>query len=317
MRYGESGMTRSVSAGPTATRPTRSRKSLCSPAGFAFDARTRSCPSCSVGSTVGPDERRGLGAPQPAAEQQRDDRAVDARPLGDRRRGLEPAAALAASAGGEHQVARLIVGEGARLARRRRGLVGMLARDAAQRVGDERSLRRVRAAGRAAGGGDRRHRAPDRGQLRPLGAPGEVGGDLRRRGLEGRECPRCAPGAEQRPLRGAGGRAAGLSARALEGFSREVQRAPARRSYALRTVPGQRASGAVWFCRVTPLLTDPPRRPIEFTRKLRVQAPSRSYRLIRGVAVDDPKTPENACHVDVRLDGPGLGGACHASRGPH
>ena len=83
----------------------------------------------------------------------------------------------------------LVVGQRAGLARRRRGLPGVLAGDAAQRVGDERRLRRVGPAGGAAGGGDRRGSAPDRGQLRPLGPLGEVGGDLRRRGGEGRGPP--------------------------------------------------------------------------------------------------------------------------------
>ena len=153
---------------------------------------------------VGPDERRGLGAPQPPAEQQRHHHGVDERPPGGRRLGLEPAAAAATIAGGEHQLARVVVGEGARLARRRPRLPGVLAGDAAERVGDDRRLRRIRTAGRAAGGGDRGRRAPDRGQLRPLGAPGEVGGDLRRPGLEGRGRPRRAPALEPAPLRGVG-----------------------------------------------------------------------------------------------------------------
>ena len=116
----------------------------------------------------------------------------------------EPAAAGAALAGGEHQLARLVVGEAAGLARRRLRLPGVLPRDAAERVGDDRRLRRVRPAGGAAGGGDRRGRAPDRGQLRLFGAFGEVGGDGRRRGLEGDGRPPGAPALEQRPLRGVG-----------------------------------------------------------------------------------------------------------------
>ena len=58
--------------------------------------------------------------------------------LAARRLGLEPAPAPAAFVGGEHQLAGL--------ARRRPGLAGVLARDAAQRVGDGRRLRRVRPA---------------------------------------------------------------------------------------------------------------------------------------------------------------------------
>ena len=74
------------------------------------------------------------------------------------------------------------------------------------------------------------------------------------------------------------------------------------RSHPLRTVPGQRALGAVRFCRAAPTLADPPRWPIEFARKLGVQASSRPYRLGRGVAVNDPETPEHAHQVNVRLD---------------
>ena len=50
------------------------------------------------------------------------------------------------------------------------------------------------------------------------------------------------------------------------------------------------------------MLADPPRWPIEFARKLGVQASSRPYRLVRGVAVNDPETPEHAHQVNVRLD---------------
>ena len=49
-------------------------------------------------------------------------------------------------------------------------------------------------------------------------------------------------------------------------------------------------------------MADPPRRPVEFARILGVQASSRTYRLVRGVAVDDPKTPEHAHQMDARVD---------------
>jgi len=74
------------------------------------------------------------------------------------------------------------------------------------------------------------------------------------------------------------------------------------RSHSLRTVPGQRAAGAGRVLRVAPMLADPPRRPIEFARKLWVHASSRPYRLFRGVAIGYSKTPEHAHQVDVRLD---------------
>lgn len=45
---------------------------------------------------------------------------------------------------------------------------------------------------------------PDRGQLRLLRALGEVGGDLRRRDVEGVGRPRRAPALEPAPLRGVG-----------------------------------------------------------------------------------------------------------------
>jgi len=74
------------------------------------------------------------------------------------------------------------------------------------------------------------------------------------------------------------------------------------RSHPLRPVPGQRAAGAGRALRVAPKLADPPRRPIEFARKLWVHASSRPYRFFRGVAIGDSKTPEHAHQVDVRLD---------------
>ena len=68
-------------------------------------------------------------------------RRLYARPAGGRLLGLEPAAA--AVAGGEHQLAGLVVGQRAGLARRRAGLPGVLAGDGAKRIADERRLRRV------------------------------------------------------------------------------------------------------------------------------------------------------------------------------
>ena len=102
----------------------------------------------------------------PAAYQ----RGVDARSAGRPSLGLEPAAAPAAIAAA---------------ARRRapgywacwRAMPRSVSATIVVFVGS-------RTAGRAAGGGDSGRRAPDCGQLRPLGAPGEVGGDLRQRGLE-------------------------------------------------------------------------------------------------------------------------------------
>ena len=66
-------------------------------------------------------------------------RRLYARPAGGRLLGLEPASAAAAVAGGEHQLAGLVVGQRAGLARRRAGLAG----DGAKRIADERRLRRV------------------------------------------------------------------------------------------------------------------------------------------------------------------------------
>ena len=70
-------------------------------------------------------------------------RRLYARPAGGRLLGLEPASAAAAVAGGEHQLAGLVVGQRAGLARRRAGLPGVLAGDGAKRTADERRLRRV------------------------------------------------------------------------------------------------------------------------------------------------------------------------------
>ena len=140
-RYGLSGTTRSVSSGPTAARssssarangPTSSRKSSCSGRRVRFrgpDADAELVDALGR-LDVAPDERRGLGAPEAPAEQQPDDRAVDDRPPGGRRFGLEPATAPSTIAGGEHQLTRLVVGERARLARRRARLRGVLAGDA-------------------------------------------------------------------------------------------------------------------------------------------------------------------------------------------
>ena len=85
-----------------------------------------------------------------------DDGAVDERAPGGRRLGLASAAPPAAFLDGEHQLARLVIGPGAPTAAPP-GLVGMLAGEAAQRVRDERCLRRVRPAGRPRG---RRRQSP-------------------------------------------------------------------------------------------------------------------------------------------------------------
>ena len=159
-------------------------------------------------------------------------------------------------AGGEHQLAGLVVGQRAGLARRRRGLPGVLAGDAAQRVGDERHLRRVGPAGGAAGGGDRRGSAPDRGQLRPLGPLGEVGGDLRRRGGEGRGPPaprtsaRTAATARHRPAASpASGRRRrprrlGRGRRRRGGRARRPGTAPGRATRLVNRIGGYRTPGA-------------------------------------------------------------------------
>ena len=73
------------------------------------------------------------------------------------------------------------------------------------------------------------------------------------------------------------------------------------RSHPLRAAPSQRASGAGRLRPVATVLADPRRRPVEFARKLGIQATSRPYRLVCGVAVDEPKTPEHTHQVDVRL----------------
>ena len=73
-------------------------------------------------------------------------------------------------------------------------------------------------------------------------------------------------------------------------------------SQPLGTVPGKRTSAAVPTRLVAPMLADPPRRLIELARKLGVQEPGRTHCIVRGVAIDKPKTPEHAHHVDVRLD---------------
>ena len=144
---------------------------------------------------------RRLGAPQPPAEQQRDDRGVDVRSAGGRRRGLEPTAA--ALARGEHQLAGLVVGQRAGLARRRPGLPGVLAGDAAQRVGDDRRLRRVRPAGGAAGRPPRRRRAGPRLRPRRRGrGHRRRGGRARRPGRAGAIVARIPPDHKVGSVRG-------------------------------------------------------------------------------------------------------------------
>ena len=93
---------------------------------------------------IGPAQRRGLRrAARPSVEQQPDDGIVDERRPGGRSlRTRARAAAPAPIAGGGHQVARLVVGEVARLAGLAAPLLPrVLAGDATERVGDERRLR--------------------------------------------------------------------------------------------------------------------------------------------------------------------------------
>ena len=113
---------------------------------------------------VAPDQGGDLGAAQAGAERQRHDRGVaPAAGCGSRGRLPPPAAALGPP-GRPHQVERGRVVQGGGLAGRRRGDGGVLARDAAQRVGDQRRLRRVRPPGRARGGRGRRRRGLHRRQ---------------------------------------------------------------------------------------------------------------------------------------------------------
>ena len=66
--------------------------------------------------------------------------------------------------------------------------------------------------------------------------------------------------------------------------------------------PRSTGIGRTPVCLAAPTVADPPRWPIQFSRKLGIQASSRLYRLVLGFVVDNPKTPEYALHMDVRLN---------------
>ena len=117
------------------------------------------------------------------AERQGHDRGVaPAAGRGGRGRLLAPAAALG-QPGSPHQIERSRVVQRGGLAGCRLGCGGVLAGDPAQRVRDQRRLRRVRPPAGARRGRDRRRRGLHRRQLAGLGPLGEVGGHLRRVGV--------------------------------------------------------------------------------------------------------------------------------------
>ena len=209
---GLSGTTRSTASGAAAVRswstarakaPTSRRRSSRRPATLAFEVRTRtrSCPAARRRLDVVPDQAGDLGPAQPGAERQGDDRGITpsaGRGCGGRL--LSPSAALG-PAGRLQQLERGGVVQSDGLARRSLGRGRVLARDAAQRVGDQRRLRRVRQRGGAVCGRDRRRRGLHGRELPGLGPLGEIGGYLRRGWCERVDAAPLAPAPEPVPLR--------------------------------------------------------------------------------------------------------------------